>query len=107
MDHNKRQHSIYTFFMYFIRMIYDQHSEEERKAIFKTKVSFDSILCLSANLFNFAYQSLHSSYRQYCSIFGITIVEGLIPINWFGLNVDMPKNIEGFLYDLEKKILIQ
>jgi hypothetical protein len=31
----------------------------------------------------------------------------MLPINWFGCNVEMPKNIEGYLYDLEKKILIQ
>ena len=106
MNFNKRQKSIYSFFIFFIKRIYEKHNQEENK-IFKSKTSFDAILCLVSNLFNFAYQSLQSSYRQYCSIFGVSLMEGLIPINWFGVNVEMPKNIEGFLYDLEKKILIQ
>lgn len=83
------------------------NTEEVRKSIFINKVCFASILCLAVNLFNFSYTSLQSSYRQYCDIFGVTIIEGLLPINWFGLNAEMPKNILGFLYDLEKKILIQ
>ena len=100
MDYCKRERSIFCFFAYFIQKIHDSHNEEERKAIFSQKISYSSILCLSANLFNFAYCSLQSSYREYCHVFGIELIEGLIPINWFGLNADMPKNIEGYLYDL-------
>lgn len=107
MDFCKRQKSVFSFFTYFISMINNKHTEEERKAIFEKQTSFDSILSLSVNLFNYAYQSLQSSYRQYCEIFEIGIVEGMLPINWFGVNVEMPSNIEGYLYDLEKKILIQ
>lgn len=107
IDYAKRQKSIFSFFAEFIKKIYHKHNEDERKKIFDKLTSYDSILSLSANLFNFAYQSLQSSYRQYCQIFGVGIVEGMLPINWFGCNIKMPKNIEGYLYDLEKKILIQ
>lgn len=107
MDLIKREKSIYCFFAYYVSKIHDMHNEAERKAIFAQTKSFSSILCLSVNLFNFSYASLQSSYRQYCKIFGIGIIDGLIPINWFGLNGEIPKNIEGYLYDLEKKILIQ
>ena len=107
MNFNKRQKSIYSFFRFFIRRVHAKHTQQERKALFKSNTSFDAFLCLVTNLFNYAYQSLQSSFRMYCKIFGITLIEGLIPFNWFGANIQMPKNIEDFLYDLEKKILIQ
>lgn len=34
MDFSKRQKSVFSFFTYFISMIYHKHNEEERKAIF-------------------------------------------------------------------------
>ncbi len=101
MDFQKRKSSIFSFFSYFILKVSESHpNDEERKSIFSSKLSYDSILCLSTNLFNFAYQSLQSSYRQYCQIFEIKIIDAIIPFNWFGLNAEMPKNIEGYLYDL-------
>ena len=75
--------------------------------MFSEDTNFNSILCLAVDLFNFAYQSLQASYRKYCRIFNITLLEGHKPINWFGKNVSKPKNIEDYLYELEKKILIE
>jgi hypothetical protein len=34
MDFCKRQKSVFSFFTYFISMIYQKHTEDERKAIF-------------------------------------------------------------------------
>lgn len=107
IDTQKRQRSIYHFFAHFINLVQEEHGEAERQAIFERAESFHSILCLATDLFNFAYHSLQSSYRQYCRIFGIGLLEGQKPINWFGSNCHMPKNIKEYLYSLEKKILIQ
>jgi hypothetical protein len=107
IDTQKRQRSIYHFFAHFINLISEEHGEAERQAIFEKEESFHSILCLATDLFNYAYHSLQSSYRQYCRIFGIGLLEGQKPINWFGNNCQMPKNIKEYLYSLEKKILIQ
>ena len=107
MDFAKRQRSIYHFFEHFINQIAEVHSEFELIAMFSEDTNFNSILCLAVDLFNFAYQSLQGSYRKYCRIFNITLLEGHKPINWFGKNVTKPKNIEDYLYELEKKILIE
>jgi hypothetical protein len=107
MDFPKRQLSIYHFFEHFINRIAESHQQLELGAIFSEDCSFNSILCLTADLFNFAYQSLSGSYRKYCRIFGISLLEGHKPINWFGKHITMPKNIENYLYELERKILIE
>lgn len=107
MDIPKRQRSIFAFFAQFIRILYNKHEQSDRQTIFSNDDYFNAILCLSTNLFNYAYQSLQSAYKLYCEIFGIGIIVGQIPINWFGLHTDKPKNIEIYLYELEKRILIQ
>lgn len=37
----------------------------------------------------------------------MTLLEGHKPINWFGKHITMPNNIENYLYELERKILIE
>lgn len=64
-------------------------------------------MCLATDLLNYAYQSLNTSYRRYCELFEITLLEGQKTINWFGLHLDMPKNIRDYLYSLERKIVIE
>lgn len=66
LDYQKRQNSIYLFFCHFILKINCNHEPADRAVIFSQKSSFRSILCLSTELFNFAYQSLSGSYRRYC-----------------------------------------
>jgi hypothetical protein len=99
MDFPKRQLSIYHFFEHFINRIAESHQQLELGAIFSEDCSFNSILCLTADL--------SGSYRKYCRIFGISLLEGHKPINWFGKHITMPKNIENYLYELERKILIE
>lgn len=98
MDFPKRQASIFRFFEHFIKRIADCHEENEMAAIFGEDASFNSILCLTADLFNYAYQSLSGSYRKYCRIFGVSLLQGHKPINWFGKHVPMPRNLENYLY---------
>ena len=92
-DVEKRQRCIEVFFMHFIMQIWEQHSEQEREQIFRLEVNFDAILCLTTNIINFAYNSLHSCFREYCHIFGVTLLQGHKTIHWFGLKANMPKNI--------------
>ena len=106
-DIEKRQRSMEAFFMHFILQIREQHGEDERQEIFRAEAHFDSVLCLATNLINYAYNSLHSCYKQYCQIFGVSLELGPKTLNWFGLKAQMPKNITAYLYDLERKILVQ
>lgn len=74
MDVPKRQRSIYHFFEHFINRIAENHLETEMAVILGVDTNLNSILCLACNLFNYAYQSQLAAYRNYCRLFGVTLL---------------------------------
>ena len=96
-----------AFFKYIIIKIYQDHDQAQNAQMFREVKTFNAILCLSCDIFNFAYSSVITSYRKVCEIFEVPLIEALKPINWIGKNVDKPSELNTYLYALEKRIVIK
>ena len=64
-----RVNDMLSFFKYIIIKIYQDHDQAQNAQMFKEIKTFNAILCLSCDIFNFAYSSVISSYRKQCEIF--------------------------------------
>lgn len=104
---DKRKKEIYTLFVYFCCRIADDYAaNSEYKQIFSEVGSFDSVLCISTDLFNFSHNTLSADYYEYCGIFGVSVLSAFKLINWFGRNAELPKGMAVYLFNIEKKIVI-
>lgn len=73
--------------------------------MFSHKKSFDSILSLSTCLFNYAY-GIKVDYSEICSYFDVGFLNAFKPINWFGKNAELTKDMQIYLYKIEKQLII-
>lgn len=106
---NKKHRSaqIYRLFLAFLCKMRRGLKVEDLLAIITQPQRLDAVLCLTTIIFNYAYKAQDLSFEEYCHHFGVTILTGFVPLNWFGANADLPKELQTFLFELEERILLE
>jgi len=51
-------------------------------------------------MFNYAQSTMVPSYKEYCDVYDISIVDAFKPINWIGKNIEKPRQMDKYLYNL-------
>ena len=90
-DKFHRSGQVYRLFLAFLLKMRRSIKREDFLHIVSNPHYLDAFLCLTCVIFNFAYKTLDLSFEEYCHHFGITILTGFVPLNWLGVNADLPK----------------
>lgn len=106
-DKPHRASQIYSLFLAFLQKMRKGMKQEDFINISGNPSYLDAFLSLTTIIFNYAYKTLELSFQEYCLRFDVSISTGFVPLNWLGVNGDLPKELQLFLFELEERILFE
>lgn len=90
-DKQHRSAQVYRLFLAFLLKMRRGLKREDFLNIAANPHYLDAFLCLTCVIFNFAYKTQELSFQDYCAHFGVTLLTGFVPLNWLGVNAELPK----------------